>query len=832
MGIRSKLILIGICFVIIIIVFTLKVANNIQGNPSDTQKETVDENVMTRAEAYRLLSYLYYDKPNRTALPTGIIYANEEMSGWYDSYVNAVWKMGLIEGNITQSPTDALTYGGCKTMIDNLIIKNTEFQRVYQDLSFTFIDAEKAIKAADFLELFEALLDALPEDEQLVSEEILLVLGREPYEEESSKLVTNQGSYDDLNTKNYQRFFSKQDNDSSDYSVIAPDIAKQFLDKGIRVLVCGQELIYIKSETKDKIEIRNVWIKGGEDSTIDTFVNGISKSFTAKYKLSAPISQVIGDITIEDQSIVQISVKPDKINGKVLQTGEDFVEIEGYGRIGLEENYRIYKLYGTLSVEPTNSILVGYDNTNFIVSGGKICAALITESIKADNIRVLLQTSKYQGIYHKKVMLTANESFTVTYNDNTKTTYKPGDKVTIEQGDKRLADGRMIVSTASDQGKIKLLSIERSNGNPKYRGRIEIAQGDQGLLVVNELVLEEYLYAVIPSEMPTSYGEEALKVQAVCARSYAYKHLIANSLNQFGAHVDDSVSYQVYNNIAENEASILAVKDTYGKVIKYDGEVISAYYFSTSCGHTAAAAEAWSSDEDIPYLKGRLLLMNQEGEASAAISDSSKQYNDLSSEKQFRSFIEDNKIITCDASFHWYRWKVTMNIKDIKKVIDAKLADRYQANPELIQLQTNTEAENSLFESLEVDTVGNIEDIQVLRRESSGMVSEILIIGSDHTIKVKNEYNIRTLLAPSYDTITRLDDSEVEGLNLLPSAFFAIDRNEKNNQLKSVTIIGGGYGHGVGLSQNGVQGLAQEGFSYDEITEYFYPGTELGFIYE
>ena len=101
------------------------------------------------------------------------------------------------------------------------------------------------------------------------------------------------------------------------------------------------------------------------------------------------------------------------------------------------------------------------------------------------------------------------------------------------------------------------------------------------MLLINELALEEYLYAVVPSEMPTYYGIEALKVQAVCARSYAYRHLLANSLSRYGAHVDDSVSYQVYNNIPENEESVLAVKDTYGRVIEYEGEIITAYYFST-----------------------------------------------------------------------------------------------------------------------------------------------------------------------------------------------------------------------------------------------------------
>ena len=75
-----------------------------------------------------------------------------------------------------------------------------------------------------------------------------------------------------------------------------------------------------------------------------------------------------------------------------------------------------------------------------------------------------------------------------------------------------LDDGRLSVKT-TDDGKITISSIERAYGTPSYRGSIEIASYDDKLTIVNELPLEEYLYSVVPSEMPTSYGEEALKVQ-------------------------------------------------------------------------------------------------------------------------------------------------------------------------------------------------------------------------------------------------------------------------------------------------------------------------------
>jgi stage II sporulation protein D len=97
---------------------------------------------------------------------------------------------------------------------------------------------------------------------------------------------------------------------------------------------------------------------------------------------------------------------------------------------------------------------------------------------------------------------------------------------------------------------------------------------------------------------------------------------------------------------------------------------------------------------------------------------------------------------------------------------------------------------------------------------------------------VQTEYNIRALLSPVNDTVYRLDESGVDKLNLLPSAFFIIDPVKEDERLKSITLTGGGYGHGVGMSQNGVKAMADLGKNYEDIIAYFYKGTVLGFIYE
>ena len=828
MSIKKKLILIGVCIVIVIAIFTINVVRQIKSTSEDNDRqELVQENIISKGEAYRLLSYLKYNKNNREALPFEINYQDENMSGWYDSYVNAAWNMGLIEKNIRTSPKEALTYGEWKVIIDKLIIEEPWLQTVYEELSYDFINAVEVMKLSEFLELYEAILTKVPEEKRLVKDETLFVLGRDETNKDVMRMVTDQGRYYYNHTMTYEKPYELLKTSSFDNK----DMVELYMDKGIDVKICGNEIVYITAITTDKIVLKNVWVVEGKGNEVNAFINGIDKKFEGQFPLSKEVNKVIADISIENQKIVQISVKPDIVHGKVLQSGEDYIEIDGYGKIPLEEDYRIYKVYGNLSSETTNSILVGYENTDFVVSGGKISAALITESIKAANIRVLLKTSGFASNYHEEIILTSDEEFVISSKERDNK-YTAGEKVTISIGDELLKDGRIKVYTSSGEGKIQLLSVKRSEGNPKYRGTLEIVDNSEGLLLVNELPLEEYLYAVIPSEMPTYYGIEALKVQAVCARSYAYRHLMANSLNKYGAHVDDSVSYQVYNNISENEDSVLAVKDTYGQVIEYDGEVITAYYFSTSCGHTTTAEYVWANGEPIPYLKGRLMAV--EDSSRVLSQENIRDYRDLSNEETFRKFISEDTLTTYDSEFNWYRWTTKIDIDTLNDTIDEKLASRYRANSNLIltMVNPNEGGTEPVYESIPVDSIGEIVDISVKNRETGGIITDLLITGSKKTILVKTEYNIRSILAPLTNTLIRKDLSEVNNLKLLPSAFFVIDKTVDDGKLRSITLNGGGYGHGVGMSQNGVKAMIDNGIKYKEILSYFYDGTEIGFIYE
>lgn len=143
-------------------------------------------------------------------------------------------------------------------------------------------------------------------------------------------------------------------------------------------------------------------------------------------------------------------------------------------------------------------------------------------------------------------------------------------------------------------------SLVKVNGRG-YRSIIELHSLDKGILVVNELPLEDYLVGLINCEISSLWPIEAVKAQAVIARSYA----IYQKDNRKGAlyHLESTVMDQVYNGAdIEDSRAARAVRETSGEVLVHSGTIIQAFYHSNCGGHTEAAVNVWGGD--IPYLKG------------------------------------------------------------------------------------------------------------------------------------------------------------------------------------------------------------------------------------
>lgn len=136
----------------------------------------------------------------------------------------------------------------------------------------------------------------------------------------------------------------------------------------------------------------------------------------------------------------------------------------------------------------------------------------------------------------------------------------------------------------------------------KYRGNIEIWRGQNGLYVINEVGLEEYIKGVVAGEMGSSWEIEALKAQAVAARTYAVFQIKNGSTQKpLRYNLTSSVMHQVYKGVTVSESIKRAVDETKGEILTYEGKPIIAYYHSTSGGITEDASEVFS--KGYPYLR-------------------------------------------------------------------------------------------------------------------------------------------------------------------------------------------------------------------------------------
>lgn len=502
-----------------------------------------------------------------------------------------------------------------------------------------------------------------------------------------------------------------------------------------------------------------------------------------------------------------------------------------------------------------------------------------------ETIRVLIQNSDYQGIFHKEVKLSCDTEWELHYGLDGELTEKHagGEELLLDENSAWFTEcARIVLSPAEDGGKISLLSVNRSQGTPAYRGSMEIRKTGQGFVVINELPVEEYLYGVVPSEMPVSYPMEALKAQAICARTYVYAHLESPGYGEYGAHVDDSTGYQVYNNTAEKEEAIQAVQETKGEVVRLNGELVDTYYYSTSCGF-GADERVWNPGEEkkVSYLTATSIsetAMQQEQnsaeipgtekqeedsaeipgtgkqeEDSAEISGTGKQEGDnaglpgtgyftaqdMCRGDYFHEFLHNPPETDFERQEPWYRWSITVESIDAES-LQKVLKERQEAEPDRILVEKSGDktepagsnagnagsnagnAGSNAEAAGEWEDIGRITDICIGKRGDGGIAESLVIKGEKKTVTVLSQYNIRAVLCAGGVTAVRQDGSKVELKMLLPSAFFEIESVKEGENMIGYKLYGGGYGHGAGMSQNAARHMAEKGYTTADILLFFY----------
>ncbi len=697
------------------------------------------------------------------------------------------------------------------------LLKSAELSYDNVEIQLEYVPNFLPLTKKQFEDFYASLIEAL-ELERLSSESLYIYDIDSADEQEIDGVI-----YELINTNQGDYYMEK------DYGM-----ESSYIGSVVKTYVSNNEIILCQGLSDESVVIRNAYVSKrtenevGEDVLL-TFVNSDCYSFKVAKDMETSGEQegFLCDITISNKGVTQLqSHSKDLVDAKVISYQDGALKVEGQEEeLYLSQFFNVYKISGTFKAMQSAGTLIGYDKVSLYVKDGMIEAALITEDIYAKNIRVLLNNSDYSSYYHDEVVITSDTDFTVTYGGQVKE-YKAKDKIEFRNGSEELKEGSAVIASKSEDGKIEIRSISRQSGAPRYRGNIELSRDDKGVLIINELSVEEYLYGVVPSEMPVSYELEALKAQAICARAYAYRQMESEKFASYGAHLDDSVSSQVYNNVAEDEKGIFAVDDTYGVVPCYDGEVIEAFFFSTSCGTTSNNSSVWGG-----YPKAYLLDSMQ------------TELNDLANmqaEESFRSFI-NGELGTgfLEEEEPFFRWTVEFTKEELTETINVNLYNRIQAMPEYI-LAANANGE---YVKKDINTIGEVESIEVTKRGDSGIIEEMVITGTQETIWVKGQTNARSLLNPINVTIRKQDGSSVNGWQSLPSAYYYVDyipdeMQESSEDTEDVeengtfVLYGGGFGHGVGMSQNGANNMAKLGYTAGDIITHFYTATELKDMYE
>ena len=379
------------------------------------------------------------------------------------------------------------------------------------------------------------------------------------------------------------------------------------------------------------------------------------------------------------------------------------------------------------------------------------------------NIRVLL-LSNDGSIFHDEIIL--------GYRDETL-------HITKDVQYFQKTDKIRISKTNSLEGGIKVLSTHKMYGNPVYEGVLEVRKEQEGLVLINELPLETYVKGVLPGEMSAGFPMEALKAQAVCARTYVMMKKAEPAFPIYNAVVDDSIASQVYMYQERNEKTDRAVEETKAQLLYGSNQQLEeCYYYSTSCGKSATR-NVW----DIDAILAKDKTENEE------------------IEKEFREFIENTIDSHLEKNEPFYRWTYET------KVTSEDLYERCQTR------------------NLCDKNYGAIKDIKIISRENGGVAECMEVICENGSFQIMGEYNIRFVLSQGGNVILQNGKIYDTG-ELLPSAFLTIScKRNKKSHLIGYEITGGGFGHGIGMSQNGAKYMAQAGNNYVEILQTYYEGS-------
>lgn len=624
---------------------------------------------------------------------------------------------------------------------------------------------------------------------------------------------------------------------------------------------------YAGTDNKVMDGIEKAYIVSVQDEgsmlTYQMIVDGEVKSFyTHNKSFSAGAGQFVSfkakeNRIVDFQEAVAVASLQEKIMAK--NTTAKTLDLELRGTVQLADGYEVFQsVNGQLTEKSLSDVMVGASNVSvFLNEQGKAFQVIIEGQTPVDTMRIGIMTSGFASLDHTQFdVKSANgfqvvdkkggQTFEIAANDIATFVSTPvGTKVSVNGLDLYTTPNRLYA--VPKDSLLTVTTFKRAYGNPSYRGAFEITAAPTAgkLNVINEVNMENYLTQVVPSEMPASFGLEALKAQSVAARTYALSDYFSNRYANKGFHVDDSTLSQVYNNSAENALTTQAVNETRGLVMMSGGDLVDARYYSTSGGYGAAKHEVWADANGafpgtpISYLNAKSYVYDP--------ADPSQMFNlNTQDEAAINAFYKDLSFNGYDSTSYYFRWKVAFSKTELENTVNSQIKARYAADPKFILTKDATG--NFVSKAIPTAGVGEIRNLYVGKRGTGGNMLELVVEGTTGTYKIVKEYNIRFTVRPNKQFTLSAGDMllyrakggsteyalgyTLKNYTILPSAFATFDiARDANGGLSAVTFYGGGNGHGVGMSQYGASDLGAKGWKFDQILDAYYKGMDLTNVY-
>jgi SpoIID/LytB domain protein len=337
----------------------------------------------------------------------------------------------------------------------------------------------------------------------------------------------------------------------------------------------------------------------------------------------------------------------------------------------------------------------------------------------------------------------------------------------------RYSRDRVEISASSP---IQVKQGGRESNRHLYAGSLRLQPNAYGTYtLVNQVPIETYLRGVVPHEIGSAAAQAVLEVQAILARTYALRNLRRFAIDDYQLCADTQC--QVYYGLEGTTAATdRAIAATRSLVLTYGNELVDAVYSSTTGGITAPFSDIWQGDNR-PYLKAVLDSVAQSWDLSR---------KSLADETNFRRFIGQRKGFNEEGQT-WFRWRS-----------DSSLV---QLNRELRQYLVSQKSPIAGFRT--------IQKLEVTRRSPAGRVQEVTVTTDQGSLSLQKDDILKVFEAPN------------------STLFYLEPVYGEKRVLKGYAFIGGGLGHGVGLSQTGSYHLGKLGWSSSQILNFYYPGTTL-----